>query len=287
MTRWRAAIAVALVLLTSACATPPPKGTDGDLGNEWPAMAETARWVPQAGTCWDQADDTLLLAAFKPRECAKEEHNYEIIYVGDAGESPQPPVRASANYAKAWSECDAKVTEFFGGQWRERKIRIAIAHPGSDAWEAGARWYVCMLTRVLRINDNGNVRIAGTLKGKFIDPELEFGCHQVDSEGEYLDRKCTEPHNAEYVGIANWDASWESLVAETQKPGAGHDYELCRRLVSSYVGVPNIQTGTWFWLPTEKNWRAGDRTLRCHLYLGETSVSTSMKGVGAKGWPVK
>jgi hypothetical protein len=281
--RWTAAATLALALLVSACAAP-PKGTDGDLDNEWPAMQAPTTWEPKAGVCVNIMSDTMRLGLYQPRDC-QGNHLHEFIHIGTFTETTLPSKESEA-YRKAWAECDVKTTELLGGPWRERKLRIGISLPSPEHWEAGARWFGCVANRVKQLNEVSPIGMTSSFKGKFADPELQFDCFQVVKGGQFTVTSCTEPHNAEFAGLVNWDGTWESVNAETDKP-SGKDHQLCQRAIATFVGVTNNRSGTWNWLPAEEDWNAGDRSLRCYLWLDDVSVSTSMKGVGVKARPIK
>jgi hypothetical protein len=280
--RWKPAAALVAALFVAGCAAP-PKGTDGDLDNEWPAMSAPTGWEPQAGVCSDVQGSVMRRTLYRPEDC-KEAHSYEFVHIGKLADMPQPPVRESEAYRKAWSECDAKTTELLGGPWRERKLRIDLSLPSPQNWEAGARWYACSVSRVRQVNEQTAVEVSGSFKGAFAAAELQFDCYQVDTGGQYTTKSCAEPHNVEFVGAVDWGGNWESIDAEWEKKG-GKVYDVCRRVVAGFIGASNVTIGTWAWRPDEEDWELGDRSLRCYLWLDEVSVSKSMKGVGAKGWP--
>jgi hypothetical protein len=285
MNRWKLAGAFGLALFVAGCAAP-PKGTDGDLDNEWPAMSAPAGWEPQAGVCTDVQGNTMRRTLYQPEDC-KEAHSYEFVHIGKLPDSAQPPVKESEAYRKAWSECDTKTTELLGGPWRERKLRIALSLPSTQNWEAGARWVACLALRVRQVNASTPVESSGSLKGAFAAPELQFDCYQVDKSGEYTTKSCTEPHNAEFAGVVDWGGNWDSIEAEWAKEGGGKTHDVCRPVIAAFIGASNVSIGTWAWRSNEEDWEVGDRSLRCFLWLDNVSVSKSMKGVGAKGWPLK
>lgn len=276
--------ALALTALVAGCARL-PAGTDGKLGNEWPALAEPTGWRPVAGVCLSWHSDFLRRVNYKPEDCAQA-HYYEIVHIAEMGQAPVPPAKSTEAYRKAWAECDAKTSELLGGPWRERRVNLALSLPTAEAWAAGARWVVCAAAQVRRLNDGDTMLVRGSFKGRFADPELQFGCVQVEPNGNFVPRSCAEPHNAEFAGVADWPGSWESALAESDKD-LGHDHALCARVVATFAGAASVRTGTWIWLPKETDWHLGDRALRCYLYLDTTQVSASLKGVGSSGWPIR
>lgn len=263
---------------------------DGDLTNQWPAMVAPAIWQPTPEACHNQFAVNLSLALYNEVDCTKP-HGYQTVHVGqltgDAASQAQPPAIDSAAYKGARGECDSRLATFLGGQWKDRKVRLRIAVPSADAWTGGARWYSCEAAAYTTSNRAVKI-LEVSLKDAFDAlAELKFGCHDVPPKGTSTPRSCEESHNTEYVGHFNYvDMSYAAMKAEAAK----EDDDLhrkCMPLVGPYVGVPNLGSGTWLWNPTEEDWNAGDRTMHCFLWLNETKVSKSLKGVGKAGWPIK
>lgn len=284
-----AALAAVMLLAGSACATP-PAGTDGDLVNQWPALTEPTIWQPVVETCHNRFAVNQIEAGYSKVACTSS-HGYQTVHVGqlsgDAASQSRPPEVGSAAYRSLWNDCDPRLTAFLGGQWRERKLRLRVGVPSPQAWEARARWYACEVA-VVKDHNFGVTTIEGSLKGAFdTQPTLLFGCYHVPQQGDAKSMGCDEPHNTEFVGFVNFgDMSWEDMRAERDKEIDG-THLLCRGVVHAFAAAPNVRTGTWAWNPAEEDWKAGDRTMRCFLWLNETSVSKSLKGVGASGWPRK
>ncbi|HCT76356.1 MAG TPA: hypothetical protein DGG94_01615 [Micromonosporaceae bacterium] len=281
----RVALAVILVASLSACANPP--GTDDNLVNQWPAMAAPTAWKPDAGVCLDEFQETARRASYKPIDC-RQRHRYETVHIGEftgvAANADATPAKNSEAYRTAWAECDAKASDYLGGPWQERKIWIGVSLPAAASWQGGSRWYLCQMAMVEQVK--GNVNAGNTsLKGQFDLPAIQFGCYQVDAEGKYEVKSCTEAHNTEFVGVVKWNSSYESMRAEATREGDKIHVE-CQKSVATFAGA-QVRTGTWNWSPSQADWEAGDQILRCYLYLGTTSVSKSLKGVGAAGWPLK
>ncbi len=281
--RYAAATALALTLLVSGCANPP--GTDGDLANEWPSIADPVGWTPEV-SCQNYFGTSLILSRvrYTPVDCGAD-HSYEIFHVGQItgaeADLANPPDTGSVTYRKAWSECDTQASSFLGGPWRERKVWLSLSFPAYAPWVSGAKWFTCSMSR---IGDLGADALAatGSLKGAFAEAQLQHSCFQVPEEGRGEAKSCTEPHNAEFVGVADWnldlaamDKEWDGNTAKLHAP--------CRTLINTFVGA-SVNSGTWLKKPSDSDWEAGDRSMRCFLYTGDISLKRSMKGVGAKGW---
>jgi hypothetical protein len=281
-----AVTAVCLMLAAAGCARLP--GIDGVLTDQWPAMAEPKLWSPVAGTCHSSFNPTLNRTGTAFGDCAKA-HAAEIIHVGQfqgADGLDKPPAVGSPAHKAAWAECDAKASEHLGGAWRERKVWIGISVPTASSWTGGARWFGCEMGVITRMK-GALVNVSYSLKGKFEgEAALLFGCLQVDKDGKFTEKACTEAHNSEFVGVVAWDTSWEDLNKEVDKEDDAV-HRKCLTTVGTYVGA-SVRSGTYVWIPAENDWNSGDRTVRCFFWLGaDKTVSKSMKGVGAGEWPLK
>lgn len=282
-----AALCTVLTLL-SGCGS--ASGVDGDLRNQWPAMAAPAGWEPKAGACHAQFATTTRRESYTPVSCTTY-HSYETVYIGQftgsAAALSTPPHDLAPEMAPAWSECDKKVTEFLGGDWREGKIWIAVSTPSAGNWQSGARWFQCVLAE--REDLRGNVVVSSmSLKGEFAkDSMLKYRCYTYGTTKKLDDISCADAHDAEFVGSATMDVEWsklgENLATVHQK---------CRSAIAAYVGVPDDstvqnRTGTVYSYPKEVDWRSGDRSVRCFLWLDGTTVARSLKGTGTSGLPIR
>lgn len=52
-------------------------------------------------------------------------------------------------------------------------------------------------------------------------------------------------------------------------------------------GALVYRTGTYLYGPDEEQWAAGDRGVRCLLWLSNRDLTRSVKGAGTKGLPVR
>lgn len=281
-------LAVTLTLALAGCSRAP--GIDGVIVDQWPAMAEPTGWEPQAGVCYQDVNPVLPRFPQGTVECTQY-HKAETIYIGqvaDAAGMTSQPTADSPAYRAAWAECDAKTTEYVGGPWRERKIRIGLAFPTNSNWDGGARWFACQASAVQRVVGSATLVRFG-LKGAFdSQPDLLQGCAQVSdgtSTGEWTSKSCDQTHNAEFVGTFVWEGPREVAKAQLQQ-GDSTLHRKCRAAVLAFAGA-TVRTGTYAWLPGEPDWKAGDNSVRCFLWLEGTSVSRSLKGAGRAGWPLK
>ena len=157
-TRWVIAVAAAAMLsLGAGCGQ--DAGVDGDLLNDWTAMAPATGFEPKAGTC-----HLSNFAVSGPRSTYEEvdcklRHRTETVHVGaypsPAADAAEPPGEGSAGARTAYRTCDAKTTEYVGGEWRTARLWIGVTHPSPSAWTGGARWYRCELVEIDSIEDDG------------------------------------------------------------------------------------------------------------------------------------
>ncbi|MEH0982756.1 septum formation family protein [Micromonospora sp. CPCC 205556] len=271
-------------------------GTDGDLTDDWKAMAAAGPFTPAAGVC-QVADftETVGLDAYAPVDCAVA-HRVETVHVGAfPADRATRPATGSPELRGAFAECDTRATGYVGDDWRAGRLRLAVALPTVPGWAAGARWYRCDLSEVntvetaaVVVTRTGSLRDA--LKGA---SPLRLGCQQSRSgRGRGVQTlipvACETRHDAEFVGV--WkapdrpyparDADWAPL------------YTGCRTALGRYVGVPDdadlrFRSGVVVRPPGPGRWRVGDRGVRCYLWLSDRTVTASLKGAGPAGMPVR
>lgn len=277
---------LALVFASGGCLRIP--GSGGAITDRWPAMTEPAGWLPAAGVCYQDFLPVLRGFPVASPECTQW-HRSEIVHTGQIadGGPAAPPKQDSPAYRKAWAECDTKTTEYLGGPWRERRIKIGVALPTDSAWEGGARWFACQAS-VLRRMVGSVIQVKFGLKGKFdSEPELVHGCVQVTdgSTGDWIPKRCDEPHNAEFVGTFGWEASRAEAEAQLRQSGS-RLHRKCRDTIAAFAGA-SVRTGTYVWLPSVEDWKAGDSGIRCYYWLEDKTASRSLRGVGRAGWPLR
>lgn len=140
-----AALAVAVLLV--GCGA--PHGLDGDLTDDWAALAAPGAFTPVAEVC-HEADfaDAVSLAAYAPVDCATP-HRVETVHVGTfPAERKEPPPVASPELRTAFADCDKRANGYVGDNWRAGRLRLAVAVPTGAGWAAGSRWYRCDLMEV-------------------------------------------------------------------------------------------------------------------------------------------
>ncbi|GGM30162.1 septum formation family protein [Micromonospora yangpuensis] len=285
-------VVVATLVLTGCAAT---SGLDADLTDDWAALAPPVPFTPAAATC-HEADFTevVSLTAYQPVDCAGA-HRVETAHVGTfPADRPRPPT-GSAQLRTAFADCDTRATGYVGHEWRGARLRLGVAIPSPDGWSGGARWYRCDLTEVTTVEAGaGTVLRTGSLRGALRGPSpLKLGCQQAATgRGGGVSTlspvSCDKRHNAEYVGVwAAPDRPYPARDAEWAPFYTG-----CRTVLARYVGVPDdirltVRSGVVVRPPAAGRWRAGDRGVRCYLWLSHRTTTGSLAGAGPAGLPVR
>ncbi|WP_406106077.1 septum formation family protein [Micromonospora globbae] len=268
---------------------------DGDLTDDWPTLPAAAAFTPAAGVCQaGDATDVVTLAAYQPIDCA-EPHRVETVHVGAFPARPAPPANDSADLRGAFADCDARASGYVGDDWRAGRLRLSVAVPSAVGWSSGSRWYRCDLAEVNSVEAAAVVVTrTGSLRDALKGPSpLRLGCQQTRSGRgggvqTLVPVDCASRHDAEFVGV--WRAP------EGAYPTRQADwlplYTGCRSVLSRYVGVPDddelrFRSGVVVRPPGAGRWRAGDRGVRCYLWLSHRTVTGSLKGAGQAGLPVR
>ncbi|KXK59471.1 hypothetical protein AWW66_24110 [Micromonospora rosaria] len=286
--------ALVAVLVAAGCAT--VDGLDADLTDDWAALAPAGPFTPAAGVC-QEADftDVVTLVAYQPVDCAGP-HRVETTHVGIfPAKQTARPATGSAELRGAFADCDGRTSGYVGDEWRGARLRLGVAIPSETGWASGARWYRCDLTEVTTVEAGaGTVTRTGSLRGALRGPSpLRLGCqHARTGRGGGVSTltpvACDTRHNAEYVGV------WQAPDKPFPDVPAGWSpfYTGCYEVLAKYTGVPNdiqvrIRSGVVVRPPAEGRWRAGDRGVRCYLWLSHRTVTGSLKGAGPAGLPIR
>ncbi|MEH0938415.1 septum formation family protein [Micromonospora psammae] len=296
MRRWWRAVAVSglAALALTGCDT--PAGGDGDLTDDWPALAAPAGFVPAVGACHPGVQDVGWLGGWNPVDCAGP-HRAETLHVGTltgaAAAGAAPPPVGSAGMLAARGECDREIRRAVGGDWRSARLGLAVVFPSPPAWTGGARWFRCDLTEIRSIDEPGARTRTGSLRGALTgDTDLRLRCFNPKVRGDDVEAmvpaSCAARHHAEFVGV--WQApelSWSELAR-----GGTRVHRGCAALVARYTGVPNdgnlrFRAGSIFYHPLEREWRSGNRGVQCFVWVADRTLTRSVKGVGPKGLPIR
>jgi len=293
-----AALVVAAVALLVGCGK--PAGVDAVLVDDWRPMLAPTGVTPEAGACHIAGfSDVGFRSAYETVDCTTA-HRTETAFVGEfegvAATATAPPAKGSPAAKAAYQECDQKTVDYVGGQWRTSRLWLGVVQPSPAAWSGGSRWYRCELLEVSSVEDDGDLVLrTGSLRDvlKRPAPALQLSCYAVRTNaGGGIDTmppaSCAKPHNAEFVGL--WTAP------DLPYPKAGDDWERfhdgCRTRIATHVGVPDdanleFRVGVVSLPGGEDVWQAGDRYVRCYLWLDGAKLTSSLKGRGAKALPVQ
>jgi hypothetical protein len=291
------AVLGSLVLL-AGCGN--PGGGDGDLTNGWTPIGAPTGFTPVAETC-HLANFALIgpRSTYEEVDCSLN-HRTETVqvsaYASPAADADAPPAEGSAGAREAYRSCDLKTTEYVGGPWRTARLWIGVTHPSPAAWTGGARWFRCDVLEISSIEDDGGlVQRVGSLKDALAAAAspLLLTCYGIKLDANSaIDTmpaaSCAAKHNAEFVGI--WYAGALAYPQQDAQWVKYHDG--CRKLISTYAGVPDdadlqYRTGVVSLPGGDDVWALGDHGVRCYLWLEGSSLTTSLKGVGAKGLPIQ
>ncbi len=287
-----AALAVATLLAGCSGAG----GLDGDLIDDWAALPPPGPFTPAAGVCHEaEFIDAVALAAYAPVACAAP-HRVETVHVGALpAERSEPPAVGSAEMRTAFTECDKQTNGYVGDNWRAGRLRLAVAVPSGPGWAAGSRWYRCDLMEVSTAEAAATVVLrTGSLRDALRSPSaLRLGCQQTRTgRGGVVQTlvavDCAERHDAEFAGV--WqapDRPYPTRSAEWAPFYAG-----CRSVLARYARLPDdadlvYRSDVVVRPPGAGRWRAGDRGVRCYLWLSDRAVTGSLKDAGPAGLPVR
>ncbi|NUT37734.1 MAG: hypothetical protein HOV79_32210 [Hamadaea sp.] len=255
---------------------------DGDLADDWPALPQAQAFVPEKGC------HALALEKNANREQAElvdctTAHLSETIFVGQLSGAvagvQDAPLATNGGLAPAYAECAGRANEAMGGPWLDFRLDLRLVLPTAAAWRGGSRWYACVLVEDKAIED-GTPKERTAPVSRTTVPRL--GCFAGTGSGDVYLREtaCTAAHNAEYAG--SFVATAATAPLSTSEWDALH--AKCRGIVASYLGTSidrakakygNI-AGT-----VSDNWAAGERGVRCYLWLRNTKVSYSARYKGS------
>jgi len=277
-----------------------PEGVDGDLTDDWGEFPEPVAFIPAASVCHAAPPvESAALVDYRPIDCALP-HLVETVHVGeftgDAAERETPPSPGSRALREAHAECEERVADFLGADYRYGRLTMVVATPTEAGWSGGSRWFRCDLSEMRDMRGNLAERV-GSLRGALAedsDSGLRLGCITTEQDdegnlGERVQVPCDQPHEAEFVGV--WRSPDDEYPAPADEEARRRVYQGCREEIAEYVGVPNdgnltYRTGVIADWMSEDAWDNGDRTFRCYLYLPERELTESLRGAGTEGLPI-
>jgi hypothetical protein len=297
MRRWLAAAAAtgaAAALALGGCSGR-PAGVDGDLTDDWTALAAAKPFQPEPGTCNAGTVGSGSLASFEPIDCGSE-YWVQVVhrgtFSGAAAGRTTPPAEKGSEVKSAYGECDRAAKAFVGGEWRSARLSLTVVFPTPQAWKGGARWFRCDVGETRSLDDTSLTLRTGSLEDVLAKPSpLALGCFNPTAGKNRIEEMvavtCTKGHHAEFVGIYTApDAAYTSFE---RNDIAIH--QACLKVVATYAKLPKdgtlqYRTGTIYYYPPEDDWAQGNRGVQCFMWRSDRTLTRSVKGAGAKLLPV-
>jgi hypothetical protein len=278
------------VLTLAACGK--PAGVDGNLSNNWPAMAEAKVAVPEVGVCYDKEYDLTWSGPFDTVDCAKTHHTettYVGMFTGSDASRTTPPLTGSVGRRTAFQACMKNTNDYLGGDFHAALVTLGLVLPNTNAWKGGARWFRCDVVHYQDPDNNTEVTTGSVKDGMRGDAPLAFPCINVVEDGTTFigdntpPVPCTGSHSAEFVGVYTApDAGWNDDKTKRDRLAA----DGCWQKLYDYVGSSNHSQliGLIYMTFTRDDWDLGDRGVRCWAYAeGSThKFGESVKGIGTR-----
>jgi hypothetical protein len=261
-----------------------PTGVDGNLTDDWQAIAAPQGFQPEAGTCHMRYEETGTRSSYDPVECTVQ-HLTETAYVGttDASEVPAP---GAAEYETVVKDCETNTAQFLGGDWHDGNLDLAYTFPSDEAWAGGAHWYRCEVIETDAFDGSDKLR-PGSLKGELAkaDSAVKLRCYSYDGKKDPVAIACAKKHNTEYVGSI-------PLARQADAEKDATMVKACRVQIAKYVGMAyrsdmNYRVGVFWQYPDADNFAAGDHKVRCYAWFSRKTVTGSLKGKGIKVLPIQ
>nr|BFE57206.1 hypothetical protein GCM10020063_017320 [Dactylosporangium thailandense] len=283
------ACAVALVAAAAGCG--PARAGDGNLVDDWTMLTAAKVPEPTAGSCWSTTASTASGAASVAmiQQPCDMDHVFETVSVGHftgaAEKGTNPPVAAAL--ATAWTECDQAASDYLGGEWQGGRVWVVVTAPTARQWEGGARFYRCDVG-ALRSEAGMLEPRKATMKGALAG-DLKLGCGVLvgttqDSWDDITPAKCTDPHDAEYVGTVS------SPVKDYPADEKAYDAAFGKACETKLLSYANMSRTSWnsqkalyygYWMTgDEDEWAAGNHSARCYAMIEKKKISRSLKGAG-------
>lgn len=277
------------VLALAAGCTGRPAGVDGDLVDDWPAMADPVTPVPVAGVCYDEPLQETWYGGFDPVDC-DESHHSETVYVGSftgaTADRTTAPRSDQAARADAYGTCQQALSDYLGGDWHTAAVTLVLVLPSDAAWTGGARWYRCDVAQFQDLAFRKQVvhgSVKDGLRGK---RPLAITCFVgKDAPDDTVVIKkgvdCAKPHNGEFAGL--YTPPKGAYPKGDRADQLGQDG--CEAVVADYLGFSGKHDTSqyigWMWTSvTEDQWRLGDRTIQCLAYTWDGEmIKGSIKGI--------
>jgi hypothetical protein len=281
MRRWAATLICAFVVLTAAACTNSRAGIDGDLTDDWRLPPAAQQFRPADRTCHDELTESVAEGADAAIPCSSA-HVAETIAVADltGAAGLKAPSQAAA---RAFQLCSQRVDSALGGDWRTGWLVLQPVLPSKAGWSGGARWVRCDLAETSPA-DGSLVNRTGTLRGGLhAGSTLRMTCANPTIAGEQVTAMhpvtCSGAHTAEFAGLFPTTAKTSSAVsADAMEKG-------CDAVIAKFAGIPDdssikARVGWLGFPPDDTSWQAGDRSIRCFLWLDGEKMTGTYGGAG-------
>jgi Septum formation len=280
----RAITAVALVATLGGCAV---TAGDGNVVDDWAAMASAAPVVPPSGVCYASSVGfaSRINALNSDRHVCTDPHIVETFHVGQfPAEVTLPPEPGTPDYLWTFEECERKAKDFLGGDWYNGRLFLGVTVPASRQWEGGGRWYRCELIETKYLYSDETAKressLAGTLSAA---APVAQRCANIIGEkpdGYWDDlgvADCAQPHDAEYAGSFRIPGPIQPTTKQMDAV-----FDDCWDVIARYLGgtKSGIRVGYLAWGVAEDGWKRGDRYVRCYAADADRKIVGSVKGIG-------
>jgi hypothetical protein len=271
--RWL--IAVVVTVTVSGCGK---ALGDGDLADDWKAMADAKPWVPDVG-CYDAGirSSNEVNVTRKTIPC-DQSHTTEAFHVGQFPESSSRPAAGSAAHWKAFEDCEALAATFLGGQWYTARVAVTVDWPSIAQWEGGGRWFRCDAMEVGYTTEEVTRRTGSLKDTAKPDGALARKCVSVVGLTEtgwdsLTASECTVSHDAEYAGSVK--LAGVDYPASAKSDGT---HAKCRPVVDTYVA--NNRFGYLSQISSREAWARGVRYVHCYAWSSSVKLTKTVKGLG-------
>lgn len=209
----------------------------------------------------------------------EEEHTAETIAVGQLAESAVRPHSTSDETRQLYNECEQAAEDFLGVPWRSTYTYLVLSVPSRSAWEDGARWYRCDLTRNRDFFLRSPDRTTGSLRGN-TEPITCLTWFATETTLDNIEpSECDVPHQGELAGVFRVPegsdySDIDGLMADF--------HDRCERATLDFLGANQLPDGVgyWFFYPYEEDL---DQWVLCLASAIEANraFTASLRGIGA------
>ena len=169
-----------------------------------------------------------------------------------------------------------------------RLVQADVVVPDASGWTGGARWYLCVLSRIFAVDNRDPTYSATSLKGVLAHPSAD-AIHCVrwtDSHSSVNDvtlTGCSAWFNGEYTGIYTApNETWPTDEKKREKLAL----DGCEGVVAHFLGFSGgTDESDWVGYVAfhfdQERWDLGDRSVRCFTYRSKGGRFTALSRVFA------